>query len=172
MNYFELFEIPVSFKVNKDTIQKKYFELSRKYHPDYFVNGTVDEQNEALQASAMLNKAYKVFSREGDTIKYTLILKGLLEEEEKYTLNPSFLMEMMEINEQWAEAKMSADEVQQKVLRSIIEKKENIIRNPVQNILERYVDGETPQEELLKVKDYYFKKKYLERLYRQMDGKL
>lgn len=172
MNYFELFEIPVSLKVNKDTIQKKYFELSRKYHPDYFVNGTTAQQNEALQASAMLNKAYKIFSREDDTIKYTLILKGLLEEEEKYALKPSFLMEMMEINEQWAEAKISADEVHQKTLRSLLEKTETQIRNPVQNILAGYVDGETPLEELLKVKDYYFKKKYLDRLSRQMDGKL
>ncbi|GAC1423973.1 MAG: co-chaperone HscB [Flavisolibacter sp.] len=172
MNYFELFEIPISFKVNKDTIQKKYFELSRKYHPDYFINGTAAQQNEALQASAMLNKAYKVFSREDDTIKYTLILKGLLVEEEKYVLKPSFLMEMMEINEQWAEAKGSADEVHQKELRSLLEKTETQIRNPVQNILAGYVDGETSQEELLKVKDYYFKKKYLERLSRQMDGKL
>ena len=48
MNYFELFGLPVSFKIDKSKLALKYFELQKKYHPDFFANGTEHEQEEAL----------------------------------------------------------------------------------------------------------------------------
>ena len=36
--------------------------------------------------------------------------------------------------------------------------------NRLKNIIENYKEGVTTEEELLQVKEYYFKKKYLERL--------
>ena len=84
MNYFELFELPVSFKIDKSKLAKKYFELQKKYHPDFFANGTEHEQEQALEISSRLNKALKIFKNSDDTIKYVLQLKGVLEEEEKY----------------------------------------------------------------------------------------
>ena len=85
MNYFELFDIPVQLKVNSASLSKKFFELSRKYHPDYFVSTReMRQQAESLEISALLNKAWKTFQNRDETIKYVLQLKGLLEEEEKY----------------------------------------------------------------------------------------
>src|SRR5438046_9218477 len=99
MNYFELFEMPVSLQVDKKYLQDKYFELQKKYQPDFFSNESEEEQADVLEESSMINKAYKTFQNEDETIKYVLQLKGLLEEEEKYQLPPDFLMEMMELNE-------------------------------------------------------------------------
>ena len=72
MNYFELFEIPVQLKVDKASLSGKFFELSRKYHPDYFINKGDKEQAEALERSALLNRAYKTFQNSDEIIKYTL----------------------------------------------------------------------------------------------------
>ncbi|HEY0065932.1 MAG TPA: hypothetical protein VGB46_01170, partial [Flavisolibacter sp.] len=80
MNYFELFELPVKLKVDRNEARKKYFELTRKYHPDYFVNQGSDEQQDMLEVSAQLNKALKIFSNEDETMRYVLTMKGLLEE--------------------------------------------------------------------------------------------
>ena len=99
MNYFELFGLPVQLKVDKESLRKKYFELSRQSHPDYFVQTDGVEQEQVLEASALLNKAFKTFSNPDETIKYVLQQKGLLEEEEKYNLPAPFLMQMMDINE-------------------------------------------------------------------------
>src|SRR5690242_5598536 len=104
MNYFELFEIPVQLQVDKNRLPGKFFELSRKYHPDFFVNSSEEEKAGALERSAQLNKAYRTFQHTDDTIKYVLQLKGLLQEEEKYELPPAFLMEVLEINEQLMDA--------------------------------------------------------------------
>src|SRR6187200_25107 len=109
MNYFEIFGIPVQLKVDKTELPKKFFELSRKFHPDFYANTTPSEQNKALEITANLNKAFKTFQNPDETIKYVLQLKGLLEEEEKYQLPPDFLMEVLEINEKLMDAKMEDD---------------------------------------------------------------
>lgn len=153
MNHFELFDLPVSFKVDKTKLAQKYFELQKKYHPDFFTQGTEHEQQEALEISSQLNKALKILRNEDETIKYVLHLKGLLEEEEKYQLPPAFLMEMMELNEE-----LSENSAQQ------INKLEKEFYTQVKHIIENYDDSTTTTAALLKVKEYYYKKKYLQRI--------
>lgn len=168
MNYFELFEIPVQLKVDNKSLSVKFFELSRKYHPDYFVNKENKDQAEALEKSALLNKAYKTFQSTDDTIKYVLQLKGLLEEEEKYELPPDFLMEVLEINEQLMDA--GDDPELKSRLQSQVENLQSEIYEPVKEIVEHYQEGITSEKELLQVKAYYYKKKYLQRIRRQLGG--
>jgi molecular chaperone HscB len=167
MNYFELFEIPVQLKVDKTALPEKFFELSRKYHPDFFVNSSEDEKTNALERSALLNKAFKTFQNQDTTIKYVLQLKNLLEEEEKYELPPAFLMEVLEINEQLMEAE---DKSANGDLQLAINDLQKNIYEPVEKIITNYKDGITTEKELLQVKEYYYKKKYLDRLSRQLDG--
>ena len=158
MNYFEIFGIPVQLKVNKTELPKKFFELSRKFHPDFYANTTPSEQNKALEITANLNKAFKTFQNPDETIKYVLQLKGLLEEEEKYQLPPDFLMAVMELNE-----KLTNDSA------AAIHDFETEIYSGVQSIIEGYDDATVTTADLLKVKEYYFKKKYLQRILDRLD---
>ena len=158
MNYFELFEIPVSLIVNKNILAKKYFELQKKYHPDFFTLATEYEQQEALEISSQTNKALKILKNADETIKYVLQLKGLIQDDEKYQLPPAFLMEVMELNETLDEN--TAQE---------IARLEASIYGPVQEIIENFT-SQTTNEELLKVKEYYYKKKYLQRILDRLDG--
>lgn len=159
MNYFELFELPVSFNTDKSKLALKYFELQKKYHPDFFTQATEHEQDQALEISAQLNKALKVLKNETETIKYVLQLKELLEEEEKYQLPPAFLMEMMELNEE-----LSDDSAKQ------INDMEAELYAQVQPIMENYDDNTASTADLLKLKEYYYKKKYLQRILDRLDG--
>ncbi|HMK27014.1 MAG TPA: Fe-S protein assembly co-chaperone HscB [Chitinophagaceae bacterium] len=168
MNYFELFEIPVQLNVDKASLPRKYFELSRKYHPDFFVNAPGEEQTLALESSAMLNKAFKTFQNPDETIKYVLQLKGLLEEEEKYELPPDFLMEVLEINEELMEPGENKSLLPNIELR--ITELQAEIYEPVKEIVEHYQEGVTSEKELLQVKGYYYKKKYLDRIRKQLNG--
>lgn len=164
MNYFELFAIPVQLKVDRQGLSRKYFELSKKFHPDYYINETPATQAAALDKAAMLNRAFKIFQNPDETIKYVLREKGLLSEDEKYELPGSFLMEMMDINEAIMEEgnldKVKAD----------ISNLQDSIYEPVKPVIENYKDGITTTDELLMVKDYYYKKKYLHRLEQQLAG--
>ena len=168
MNYFELFEIPVQLKVEKASLPHKFFDLSRKYHPDFFVNGSEQERTNALERSALLNMAFKTFQNPDETIRYVLRLKRLLEEEEKYELPPDFLMEVLEINEELMDVGENKALVPNLALR--VTQLEEEIYEPVKEIVEHYQEGVTSEKELLQVKEYYYKKKYLERIRRQLKG--
>ncbi len=168
MNYFELFDIPVSLLPDKNLVRKRYMELSKQHHPDYFVNKTQDDQQNALEMSALLNKAFRTFSNTDATIAYVLEIKGLLEEEEKYALPPAFLMQMMEVNEELADAQMEGDPAMIAKVRQQLLELEKELYEPVKDIIEDYQEGVTSEEELLQVKAYYFKKKYLARLSQQL----
>ena len=170
MNYFELFEIPLQLKVDKATLPRKYFELSKKYHPDYFANDTEEKQAEVLEISAQLNKAFKTLQQEDETIKYVLQLKGLLEEEEKYELPPVFLMEVLELNEQLMD--LGDDAGLNQKMKLAIDNLQTEIYEPVKETVEHYQEGITTEKELLQVKEYYFKKKYLNRITQQLKAKL
>lgn len=166
MNYFEIFGFPVQLKVDKTDLPRRFFELSRKFHPDFYANATPAEKEKALEITASLNKAFKTFQNEDDTIKYVLQLKGLLEEEEKYQLPPDFLMEVLEINEKVMDAE---DDPDLKVnLLSAIDSLQSDIYAPVKEIIEHYQDGVTTEKELLQVKEYYYKKKYLTRIRKEL----
>jgi len=164
MNYFELFEIPVALQIDKTSLPKKYFELSRKYHPDFYTNAASGEQAEMLEKSSMVNKAFKTLQQPDELIKYVLQLKGLLQEEEKYDLAPDFLMEVMEINEELMDLEPGAEPSRLKDLELRIAQLENDMYEPVKPIVELYKEGITTPQELLQVKEYYFRKKYLHRI--------
>ncbi|MBL7723536.1 MAG: Fe-S protein assembly co-chaperone HscB [Chitinophagaceae bacterium] len=166
MTYFELFEIPVQLKVNTSVLAQQFFALSRKYHPDYFATEDPAAQAEALEKSALLNKAWKTFQNPDETINYVLRLKGLLQEEEKYELPAGFLMEVLDINE----SLMDVDETTIPQLESRISELQTEIYEPVKKCIEDYRDDSVTEKELLQVKEYYYKKKYLDRIRRQLAG--
>lgn len=135
-------------------------QLSRRFHPDFFTQESPEAQEEALDKSALLNKAWKTFQHPEETIAYVLQLKGLLAENEKYQLDADFLMEMMEINEAITEQ----DTQQLPSLKARLQALEEQIFAPVSDIIEHYQEGESSEDKLLSVKEYYFQKKYLERI--------
>lgn len=161
MQYFELFNLPVGFVVSKEELRRRYLQLSRQHHPDYFASGDAAQQEEAMDKTALLNKALQTLSQRDQTIQYILKEKGLLEEEEKYSLPPDFLMEMMELNE-------AAESGSGEGTEELVQEKEKEIYGSVQAIIENYKEGTTTEADLLQVKDYYFRKKYLDRLRQQL----
>ena len=142
-------------------LAQKYIALQKKYHPDFFANGTEHEQEQALEISSQLNKALKVLKNQDQTIKYVLQLKNLLEEEEKYQLPSDFLMEMMELNEAWMEAD---DEASKQSILSQIKAIQDEILEPIKDFLEMDQIDTISQEAMLQIKEYYYKKKYLDRI--------
>jgi molecular chaperone HscB len=161
MTHFELYQIPISFKPDSSIVKKRFYQLSREYHPDFFVSGTTMEKEHVLAISAQVNKAYQVLNDESALIKYILMVKGLLLEEEKYQLSPQFLMEVMDINELLMDAN---DEETKKGIRTQIESLQNAIYEPVETIITNYQEGISSEKELLQVKEYYYQKKYLDRI--------
>ena len=157
MNYFDIFGIPITLKVDKTILAKKYFELQREFHPDFYTQSDESEQQAALEKSAQINKGLKILQQQDATIQYVLQLRGLVSEEEKYELPPEFLMEMMELNEKLEEQNPES------FTKEVAQLEENL-QEEVKEMIENYQNESISQENLLKLKEYYFKKKYLKRI--------
>lgn len=161
MNHFELYQIPISFKPDLILVKKRFYQLSREFHPDFFVHGSEEEKEKTLAISAQVNKAYQIFQDEQALMKYILMEKGLLVEEEKYQLSPDFLMEVMDLNELLMEAD---DPASKQAIRTALDTLQKNIYEPVKAIITNYQEGITSEKELLQVKEYYYQKKYLDRI--------
>lgn len=157
MNYFELFELPVAPSVDASLLSKKYFELQKKNHPDFFTQATETEKEDSLKLSADINKAFTIFKDKQKTIEYFLSSVGLITENEKYELPPDFLMEMMEMNEDLAES-TEANTVKK------VATYEAQLYDEIKPVIEHYKKDEAAETDLLKLKAYYYKKKYLNRI--------
>ncbi len=166
MNYFELFEVPVTLIVDQGKLSSQYFSLQKKYHPDFFTNASEEEQAEVLEKSSTINKGFKTLKDADSTIKYVLEIKGVLETDEKYELPPDFLMEMMELNEGLMDEDiLNIEETETKIFQL-----QKTLYDEVQNIIENYSEDTTTEAQLLLIKDYYYKKKYLRRILERLDG--
>ncbi len=165
VNYFELYDIPVSFAPDTAVVKKKFYELSRRYHPDRFTMAGDAERAEALRMAALNNDAYKVLQNADATMAYILKINELLEDEEKYSLPPVFLMEMMDLNESISDYEMEPDNesLKTQATQALQEQLDNW-NEGLEPLTAAYEGGNTSKELLLQIKDYYFRKKYLLRI--------
>ncbi len=161
MNYFELFGLPIAFKADTNQLRTAFMNMQRASHPDRFAQGTELEQETALEQSAIANKGFTLLNNKELLLPYVLEITGHILPDEKYSLAPDFLMEMMELNEGWMDA--DSQEAKQTILDQINTLK-NEIYSPIQAYLEASSIDSIPEEAMLQIKDYYYKKKYLDRI--------
>jgi molecular chaperone HscB len=161
MNYFELFGLPIAFKADANQLRNAFMQIQRASHPDKFAQGTEAEQEMALEQSAMANKGFTLLNNPEKVLPYVLEITGHLTPDEKYNLAPDFLMEMMELNEAWMDAQ---DLDAKQIILNQINTLKNDLFIPIKAYLEAAAVNDIPQEAMLQIKDYYYKKKYLDRI--------
>ena len=104
MNYFELFNIPVSFDVDLSALPQTYQQLQRLTHPDRFASGSEQDKLVAIQKNAQVNDAYSVLKSPLSRAEYILSLRGIdLQHEQQTIKDTTFLMQQMEWREELSE---------------------------------------------------------------------
>jgi molecular chaperone HscB len=129
MDYFSFFNLPRKLALDVVALEKQFYVLSRKLHPDRFASKPVAEQEAALAESSLLNDAYRTLKDPIARTQYLLTLEGVeLEEQSKAATDaarasgeqkkqivpPELLEEVFELNMQLQEmraaTKMGEDE--------------------------------------------------------------
>lgn len=122
MNYFEVFGLPRRLEIDGAELQRRFYELSRRHHPDFHHGASPEAQAEALEASARLNAAYRALRDPIARVEYLVRLEEGRETREGATVKPQappeLLAEMFEIQEALAEARSGAlDDATRETLR-------------------------------------------------------
>lgn len=167
VNYFELYEIPANLHIDASALRKRYFALSRQYHPDQFMHAAEEKQEEMLLISSEVNKAYNILKDLPLRMHYLLTLNGVIGEE-KEQLDPMFLMEMMDINESLFELEGNPDVDKITSIKNEIASISNNLNSPIQYILDQKDTDLTDTADLEKIKGFYFKMKYIMRIQKKL----
>ena len=141
---------------------------SKKYHPDFYTMESDEKQAEILELSTLNNEAYKLLKDDEKRMKYVLELKGLLGNATQPQLPQSFLMEMMDVNEQVMELQFDYDAAAHTQIKNDIEAQEQALLATVEPILQGYDDATATEEQLKTILDYYLQNRYLIRLKENM----
>ncbi|RZM24743.1 MAG: Fe-S protein assembly co-chaperone HscB [Pedobacter sp.] len=163
MDYFEFYGLPVSFNPDAAEVKKQFYALSKKYHPDFYINESAEKQDEVLELSTLNNKAYQVLNDPQKVLPYVLELKGLVTEGEHYTLPQDFLMEMMDVNEALMDLQFDPDAEKLALQVAEINRIEKGMQADLDLLKQSYnTSGEA--DDLVKIKDLYYRTKYLYRI--------
>ena len=121
-NYFAIFGLPRKLNLDITALERDFYKLSRKLHPDIFARATEREQESSLANSSLLNDAYRTLKNPVSRTEYLLRLEGVAIGEEsardkKQERAPADLLEEvfelnMQLEEMRANQKVGEDDPQ------------------------------------------------------------
>jgi molecular chaperone HscB len=121
VDYFTFFGLPRKLILDVSAMEKDFYELSRKLHPELNARAGRQEQEWSLQQSSLLNDAYRTLKDPIKRTQYLLKLEGVELEEQsksateqarstgemkKQIVPPDLLEEVFELNLQLEELRM------------------------------------------------------------------
>jgi molecular chaperone HscB len=121
VDYFTFFGLPRKLNVDVALLEKEFYQLSRKLHPDLYTGADAREQEWSLEQSSLLNDAYRTLKDAIKRTEYVLRLEGVELEEQskaateqarasgqvkKQVVPPDLLEEVFDLNMQLEELRM------------------------------------------------------------------
>ncbi|MGA8151231.1 MAG: Fe-S protein assembly co-chaperone HscB [Terriglobales bacterium] len=113
VDYFTFFAFPRKLDLDVSALEREFYELSRKLHPDVYARADPREQAWSLEQSSLLNDAYRTLKDPILRTQYLLRLEGVEFEEQskaatekaratgeikKQVVPPDLLEEVFELN--------------------------------------------------------------------------
>ena len=121
VDYFTFFGFPRKLNLDTAELEKEFYALSRRLHPDVFGQAETQERTWSLEQSSMLNDAYRTLKDPIKRTEYLLRLEGVELEEQskqatekarvtgelkKQVVPPDLLEEVFELNMHLEELRM------------------------------------------------------------------
>jgi molecular chaperone HscB len=76
-DYFSVFALPRKLSIDVSTLEKQFYRLSRKLHPDLHAQASAEQQAAMLAQSSQLNDAYRTLKNPVTRVEYLLELLGV-----------------------------------------------------------------------------------------------
>ena len=111
-DYFSFFGLPRRLVIDQALLERRFRDLSRQFHPDYFYNASPAERLASLERSSYLNDAYRALRNPISRIEHLLAIEGLpsaMSEDGTAKVPPGLLELVFELNEQLDEIRESRE---------------------------------------------------------------
>ena len=102
-DFFSFLGLPRRLVIDQAQLERRFRDLSRQFHPDYFYNAAPAERLASLERSSYLNDAYRALRNPISRIEHLLAIEGLpsaKSEDGTAKVPPGLLEEVFELNEQ------------------------------------------------------------------------
>lgn len=110
-DYFQFFGLERKLFLDTKDLQNRFYELSRKLHPDRFTRKPEQEKANSLEASSILNDAYRVLREPVARAEYLLKHEGFdIGEQRSKDVPPELLEEVFELNMALEELRMGDED--------------------------------------------------------------
>lgn len=108
-NFFELFNLPISFRLSQEDLEHHWKVASSQVHPDKFATASPAEKRMAMQWSTRINEAYATLKDPLKRATYICQLQGVsIDAETNTAMSAEFLMKQMQWRESLEEAQVSS----------------------------------------------------------------
>ena len=111
-DFFSFLGLPRELVIDQAQLERRFRDLSRQFHPDYFYNASPTERLASLERSSYLNDAYRTLRNPISRIEHLLAIEGLPspKSEDGTAKVPSALLEeVFELNEELDEIRESRE---------------------------------------------------------------
>jgi len=116
VTYFDVFGLLRKLALDTAALERTFYKLSRKLHPDVYARASEQEQQWSLEQTSLLNDAYRTLKNPVARTEYLLKLEGVEIEQDRSSENgakkesrvpPDLLEEVFELNMQLEEMRMN-----------------------------------------------------------------
>ena len=114
-DYFAVFGLPRKLHIDLPALERSFYRLSRRLHPDVYAQASPKEQQWSLEQTSLLNGAYRTLRNPIPRTEYLLQIEGVVLEAGKSDdgklkdsrIPPDILEEVFELNMQLEEMRMN-----------------------------------------------------------------
>ncbi len=98
-DYYEFFDLPRCLALDSEDLKNRFYTLSRLLHPDRYTRRSEQERRFSLEASSILNDAYRVLRDPIQRAEYVLRQEGFpVGDQRNKDVPPELLEEVFELN--------------------------------------------------------------------------
>src|SRR5712691_4958465 len=127
-DYFTAMGLPRKLEIDRQELGRRYHDLSRRFHPDFYQTASPRERVVSLENSALINKAYRTLRDPLARAEYLVRLEAGQGAELKAEAPQALFEEILEMNELLSDYRQ-ADPEERSTLRQPLEEKAQAFRS-------------------------------------------
>lgn len=172
--FYTFFGIPETLDVALDDLQRRFYDLSRKLHPDRYTRKDELERSYSLEATAILNDGYRTLKDPIKRAEYVLKEHGFdIGEQRSRDVPPELLEEVFELNEALEEIRGGDESARPQLEEARLKFAEMLgqVDDDLQTSFKKY-DASKSRDVLAAIRGLLNRRKYIQNLVTEVDKEL